>query len=79
MCWNAETKTIERIRKRVKKGEKFLYINSLGNVESTKDWGEGSCDDDSYNSGNYYPLEEREQAEKDAKEIKAIYQRRFKV
>lgn len=79
LCWNAETKTIERIRKRVKKGEKFLYINSLGNVESTEDWGEDSCDDDSYNSGNYYPLEEREQAEKDAKEIKAIYQRRFKV
>lgn len=77
--WKAETKTMERIRKRVKKGEEFLYINSLGNVESTEDWGEGSCDDDSYNSGNYYLLEEREQAEKDAKEIKAIYQRRFKV
>lgn len=79
LCWNAETKTIERIRKRVKKGEMYLFINALGEIVSSEEWGEGSYDDDQYNSGNYYLLKEREQAEKDAKEIKAIYQRRFKV
>lgn len=77
--WNAETKTIEKFRERAKKGEMYLFINALGEIVSSEEWGEGSYDDDQYNSGNYYLLKEREQAEEDAKDIKAIYQRRFKV
>lgn len=57
----------------------YLFINALGEIVSSEEWGEGSYDDDQYNSGNYYLLKEREQAEEDAKDIKAIYQRRFKV
>lgn len=77
--WDSETKTIEKFRERAEKGEMYLFINALGEIVSSEEWGEGSYDDDQYNSGNYYLLKEREQAEKDAKEIKAIYQRRFKV
>ena len=77
--WNAETKTIEKFRERAEKGEMYLFINALGEIVSSEEWGEGSYDDDQYNSGNYYLLKEREQAEEEAKDIKAIYQRRFKV
>lgn len=77
--WNAETKTIEKFRERAEKGEMYLFINALGEIVSSEEWGEGSYDDDQYNSGNYYLLKERKQAEEEAKDIKAIYQRRFKV
>ena len=30
--WNAETKTMEKVRKRAKKGEKYLYIYGVGLV-----------------------------------------------
>ena len=77
--WNAETKTMEKIRKRAQRGEEFLHITGLGNVVWNNDWGEGSSDDKFYNLGNYYLPEELEQAEEDAKAIKAIYEKRLKV
>lgn len=77
--WNAETKTMERIKKRVEKGETYLFIDDLGDVDSCEDWGEGSSDDEYYNLGNYYLPSEREQAEEDAKTIRAIFEKRLKV
>lgn len=76
--WNAETKTMERIRKRAKEGEIFLFINSYGEVCETAEAGVTS-DIDCYNSGNYYLQSEREQAEEDSKAIKAIFEKRLKV
>lgn len=76
--WNAETKTMERIRRRAKEGETFLFINSYCEVRETVEAG-APCDDDSYNSGNYYLLSERAQAEEDAKAIKAIFEKILKV
>ena len=74
--WNAETKTIERIRDRVEKGGKYLFITGTGNIRvSTDDY----CDwnDEEFNSGNYYLLSERAQAEKDAKSIKEVFAKRL--
>lgn len=76
--WNAETKQMERIRERAKEGETFLFINSYCEVRETIEAGTPR-DDDSYNLGNYYPPEEREQAEEDAKAIKAIFEKRLKI
>lgn len=76
--WDAETKTMERIRKRAKEGETFLFINRYCEVREAVEAGVPS-DDDSCNSGNYYLLSEREQAEEDAKAIKAIFEKRLKV
>lgn len=76
--WNAETKTMERIRKRAKDGEIFLFINSYGEVCETAEAGVTS-DIDCYNSGNYYLLSERAQAEEDAKAVKAIFEKRLKI
>ena len=76
--WNAETKTMERIRKRAEKGELYLYIARNGGVFEERE-GKSSFDDGNYNSGNYYLLEEREQAEEDAKAVKAIFEKRLKV
>ena len=76
--WNAETKTMEKIRKRAKKGKKYLFIDSLLNIEEvTETYDE--FDNENYNIGNYYLLEEREQAEEDAKAIKAMFEKRLKV
>lgn len=76
--WNAETKTMEKFRVRVKNGEKYLTINEFGEVIELD---EDHClyDDKKYNLGNYYIPEEREQAEEDAKAIRAIYEKRLKV
>lgn len=76
--WNAETKTIEKIRKRAGFREPYLHVTRLGNVCSLLDL---HCffDDDNYNCGNYYLPEQREQAEEDAKAIKAIFEKRLKV
>lgn len=76
--WNAETKTMEKFRVRVKNGEKYLTINEFGEVIELD---EDHClyDDKKYNLGNYYIPEEREQAEEDAKAIKAIFEKRLKV
>lgn len=76
--WNAQTKTMERIRKRVEKGEYYLYITRNGKIFKEED-NEFAFDDINYNSGNYYLLEERGQAEEDAKAVRAIFEKRLKV
>lgn len=63
--WDAETKEMEKIRKRAKIGESYLYIGRDGEVLEARE-GVTSFDDKNYNSGNYYLLSEREQAEADA-------------
>lgn len=76
--WNAETKTMEKIRQRAKRGEKYLTINEFGVVREITD----ECcifDDDKFKVGNYYLPYEREQAEADAKAVKAIFERRLKI
>lgn len=76
--WNDETKQMERIRKRVEKGKEYLIVNRLGDVVKLVD--EHSIFDDmNYYSGNYYLLSESEQAEEDAKAVKAIYEKRLKA
>lgn len=76
--WNDETKEMERIRERAKMGEQYLTINEFGEVNvMTEDY--CNFDDKKFNLGNYYPLEEREQAEEDAKAIRAIFEKRLKV
>lgn len=77
--WNDETKEMERIRERAEKYACFLHINGFGEVIRTRDWGEGSIDDNLYNLGNYYLPEELEQAEEDAKAVRAIFEKRLKV
>ena len=74
--WNAETKTMEKIRKRVKEWETYLKINAYGEILEVTECG-CSFDQKSFNSGNYYLLEEREQAEEDAKAIRAFFKRRL--
>ena len=66
--WNAETKKLEKFRRRAKQGEKYLSITSTGYVkESVEDY----CDlnDEEFDSGNYFLLDERDKAEETA-EIK---------
>lgn len=76
--WNAETKQMEKIRKRAEKGEKYLFITGRGEiVEYTED--NDFDDNENYALGNYSLLSEREQAEADAKAIKAIFEKRLKV
>ena len=76
--WNAETKKMEKIRKRAKKGEKYLHIIGIGYIcEFTENYDSG--DNNFYNSGNYYLLSEREEAEEDAKAIRAFFEKRKKV
>lgn len=75
--WNAETKKMEKFRKRVASGESYLYINFVG-IYQTQDC-RSPFDDRKFNSGNYYLLKEREQAEKDAERIKAIFKERTKL
>ena len=73
--WNAETKTMEKVRKRAKKGEKYLHIIGIGHIcEFTDNYDSG--DNNFYNLGNYYLLSEREEAEEDAKAIRAIFEKR---
>lgn len=76
--WNAETKQLERIRKRAEKGEKYLFITGRGEiVEYTED--NDFNDNENYALGNYSLLSEREQAEQDAKAIRAIFEKRLKA
>ena len=76
--WNAETKKMEKVRKRAKTCEKYLYINGFGNVKEVR---EEYCtfDNENFNLGNYYLLSERKEAEEDAKAIRAIFEKRKKV
>jgi hypothetical protein len=74
--WNAETKQMEKIRERAKRGENYLFIDNLGNIiELREEY--GHFDNNNYNSGNYYLLKHRDQAEEDAKVIRAIYENRL--
>lgn len=74
--WNTETKTMERIRNRVEKGEKYLSITGVGSVRIVID---NYCpfNDTDFSSGNYYLPHERKQAEEDAKAIRAFFERRL--
>lgn len=77
LWWNSETKKLEKFRRRAKKGEKYLSINSAGYVkESVEDY----CDwnDEEFDSGNYFLLDERDKAEETAKIIRETYNKRFK-
>lgn len=76
--WNAETKQMEKIRKRAKWGETYYYISSNCKVYKTTEAGL-PFEDENYNIGNYYLPEEREQAKEDAKAIKAIFEKRLKI
>lgn len=76
--WNDETKTMEKIRQRVEKGREYLIVNRLGDVVKLVDE-HSTFDDMNYHSGNYYLLSESEQAEEDAKAVKAIFEKRLKV
>lgn len=76
--WNAETKEREKIRKRAKKGEKYLYIDGIGCIHELEECYD-SGDNNFYNSGNYHLLSEREEAEEDAKTIRAFFEKRKKV
>lgn len=76
--WNAETKQIEKIRRRAVGGEFYLYIDMFGVIYRTQDY-HSPFDDSHYDLGNYYLLKDREQAEKDAERIKAIFKERIKL
>lgn len=76
--WNAETKKMEKIRKRAKDGEMYLYINGIGDICEFTEYYD-SDDNNFYNLGNYYLLSERKEAEEDAKAIRAIFEKRKKV
>ena len=76
--WNADTKELEKIRRRVKEDEAYLYIHCSCEVFETID-ARIPFDDTNFKVGNYYPLEERAQAEEDAKAIKAIFEKRLKT
>lgn len=78
LYWNAEAKTMEKIRERAKIGEFYLDIGRNGEVFEEREGGI-AFDDKNYKSGNYYLLSEREQAEEDAKAIKAIFEKRLKI
>lgn len=77
LWWNSETKKLEKFRRRAKKGEKYLSITGTGYVkESVEDY----CDwnDEEFDSGNYFLLDERDKAEETAKIIRETYNKRFK-
>ena len=76
--WNAETKEMEKVRKRVERGEKYLFIGRGICVYEITDFND-TADNENYNLGNYYLLSEREEAEEDAKAIRAIFEKRKKV
>lgn len=76
--WNAETKTIEKIRKRVKKGGEILIITSQGGIITSYD-DRDILHDMLWNLGNYYLPNELEKAQEDLKAIRAIFEKRLKV
>lgn len=76
--WNAETKTMEIIKKRVSYGAKYLYINNFLEIVETEDFAT-EFDDKNYNLGNYYLLSERKEAEKIAKTIRTNFENSLKV
>lgn len=78
LYWNAGKKELERIRKRGGYGDRYLCVEMYGDVVEYGDYHLKS-DDITFNFGNYYLPEEREQAEEDAKALKAIFEKRLKV
>lgn len=67
--WNAETKQIEFIRKRAKYGDIYLSVNKYGKTQPlTETFSCFSTGD--FNTGNYYLLEERVQAEKMQRQLR---------
>ena len=76
--WNAEIKEMERIRGRVKYGGLYLNVSTSCEVIEARECYD-SVDNKRWEVGNYYQLSEREQAEEDAKAIKAIFEKRLKV
>ena len=69
---------MEKVRKRVERGEKYLFIGRGVCICEITDFYD-TADNEKYNLGNYYLLSEREQAEEDAKAIRAIFEKRKKV
>ena len=76
--WNAETKQIEKIRERVKFGKSYLYIDKKCKVVEVYDKRD-AIDNANWEIGNYYRINEIEQAEEDAKAVKAIFEKRLKI
>ena len=76
--WNAETKQMERIRKRVKYGDSYLFVDKKCKVSEVYD-NRAPIDNKNWEVGNYYLLSEIAQAEEDAKAIRAIFEKRLKV
>lgn len=76
--WNAETKQMEKIRERVKFGKSYLYIDKKCKVVEVYDKRD-AIDNANWEIGNYYRINEIEQAEEDAKAIRAIFEKRLKV
>ena len=76
--WNTATKTMEKIRLRVKIREPYLIVNRLGEIRSMPEE-HTTFDDMNFDSGNYYLPNERKQAEEDAKAVKAIFEKRLKI
>lgn len=76
--WNDETKEMERIRKRVKYGDSYLFIDKKCKVSEVYD-NRDPIDNKNWEVGNYYLLSEIAQAEEDAKAIKAFFEKRLKV
>ena len=76
--WNAETKQMEKIRERVKFGKSYLYIDKKCKVVEVYDKRD-AIDNANWEIGNYYRINEIEQAEEDAKAVKAIFEKRLKV
>lgn len=76
--WNAETKEMERIRVRVKYGDLYLNVSTSCEVIEARECCD-SVDNKRWEVGNYYLLSEREQAEADAKAVKAIFEKRLKI
>ena len=76
--WNAKTKQMEKIRERVKYGKSYLYIDKKCKVVEVYD-NRDAIDNANWEIGNYYRINEIEQAEEDAKAIRAIYEKRLKV
>ena len=76
--WNAETKQMERIRKRVKYGDSYLFVDKKCKVSEVYD-NRAPIDNKNWEVGNYYLLSEIAQAEEDAKAVRAIFEKRLKV
>ena len=77
LWWNTETKKLEKFRRRARQGEKYLSITSTGHIKESV---ENYCDwnDEEFDSGNYFFLDERKEAEEVAKTIRETYNKRIK-